>query len=195
MAKMRLITLLAAFAITVPAFALTQSPRPGDRIGVLRMSDRYTRGVEDTVAKTVQTALRRELSDLGFDAYDARLTYDELLRHPLPPAEFFVEIISSPAGSHPVGGADVGTGAVSVGVGVVVARVAAEVRVYDGRTLNPVAQFDLHENNTAVVPMGIGLGGRWSWAYIALPFMQYGQYRAAAHAVARRAAERIAAGR
>ena len=69
---------------------------------------------------------------------------------------------------------------------------AAEVRVYDGRTLNTIAQFDLHQHNTSVVPMGIGLGGRWTWAYFALPFMQYGQYRAAAHAVARQAAERIA---
>ena len=40
--------------------------------------------------------------------------------------------------------------------------------------------------------MGIGLGGRFAWAYFALPFMQYGQYHYAAHAVARQAAERIA---
>jgi hypothetical protein len=192
---MKRLTLILGFAITVPAFALTQSPRPGDRIGVLRMTDRYTRGAEAAVAKTVQTALRHELRDLGFDAYDARLTFDELSRHSLPPAEYFVEVISGPSASNPVGGAGVGIRAVSVEVGVVVAEVAAEVRVYDGRTLNQIAQFDLRKNTTAVVPMGIGLGGRWSWAYIALPFIQYGQYRAAAHAVARQAAERIAAGR
>src|SRR5438067_3612385 len=132
MAKIRFtISLLTAFAITVPAFALTQSPRPGDRIGVLRMSDGYSRGAEEAVAKTVQADLRRELRDLGFDAYDARLTFDELSRHSLPPAEYFVEIISSRS-ANPVGGAGVGVRAVSVEVGVVVAQVAAEVRVYDG---------------------------------------------------------------
>ena len=189
---MKRLALILGFAITVPAFALTQSPRPGDRIGVLRMSDRYTHGAEQTVAKTIQTDLRRELRDLGFDAYDARLTYDELSRHSLPAAEYFVEIISSHSMNHPVGGAGVGAGAVSVEVGVIVAEVAAAVRVYDGRTLNEVAHFDLRKGSAAVVPMGIGLGGRWSWAYVALPFMQYGQYRAAAHDVARQAAERIA---
>ena len=189
---MKRLTLILGFAITVPAFALTQSPRPGDRIGILRMPGRYARGAEETVAKTVQIDLRRELRDLGFDAYDVRLTYDELSRHALPPAEYFVEVISSPSLSRPVGGAAVGVRAVSVDVGVVVAQVAAEVRLYDGRTLNPIAQFDLHKNNAAVVPMGIALGGRWTWAYFALPFMQYGQYRAAAHSVARQAAERIA---
>ncbi len=189
---MKRLALILGFAITVPAFALTQSPRPGDRIGVLRMSDRYTHGAEQTVAKTIQTDLRRELRDLGFDAYDARLTYDELSRHSLPAAEYFVEIISSHSMNHPVGGAGVGAGAVSVEVGVIVAEVAAAVRVYDGRTLNEIAHFDLRKSSAAIVPMGIGLGGRWSWAYVALPFMQYGQYRAAAHDVARQAAERIA---
>jgi hypothetical protein len=188
---MKRLALILGFAITVPAFALTQSPLPGDRIGVLRMSDRYTHGAEQAVAKMVQTELRRELRDHGFDAYDARLTYDELSRHSLPAAEYFVEIISSHSGN-PVGGAGVGSRAVSVEVGVVVAEVAAQVRVYDGRTLNQIAQFDLHKNTTAVLPMGIGLGGRFAWAYFALPFMQYGQYRIAAHAVARQAAERIA---
>ena len=189
---MKRLTLILGFAITVPAFALTQSPRPGDRIGVLRMPGRYARGAEETVAKTVQLDLRRELRDLGFDAYDARLSFDELSRNALPAAEYFVEIISSPSGNRPVGGAGVGVGALSVDVGVVVAEVAAEVRVYEGRTLRTIEQFDLRQHNTRFVPMGIGLGGRWSWLYVALPFMQYGQYRAAAHEVARDAAERIA---
>jgi hypothetical protein len=191
---MKRLAFIVGIAMTVPAFALTQSPRPGDRIGVLRMSDTYTHGAEQSVARAVQTDLRRELRDLGFDAYDARLTFDELSRYSAPAAEYFVEIISSHS-VNPVGGVGVGAGAVSVEVGVVVAEVAAQVRVYDGRTLNQIAEFDLHKNNAAILPMGIGLGGRWTWAYFALPFMQYGQYRAAAHAVARQAAERIAAGR
>src|ERR1043166_561668 len=75
----RLIFLLIG-AITVPAFGLTMTPRPGDRIGVLRISGHFEYRSERTVAATVQNDLRRELQDLGFDAFDARATYDELLR-------------------------------------------------------------------------------------------------------------------
>jgi hypothetical protein len=43
-----------------------------------------------------------------------------------------------------------------------------------------------------VVPTEIGIGGRHVWAAIALPFIEYAQYRQAAHGVARDAAQRIA---
>src|SRR4029077_2221510 len=121
--------LLLAFAIAIPAFALTRSPRPGDRIGVLRISDDYTQAAEQAVAKTVTADLRHELRDLGFDAYDARLTYDQLSRNSLPAAEYFVEIVSSNSSGHSLGGANVATGAVGVQVGVVVSHVAAQVVV------------------------------------------------------------------
>jgi hypothetical protein len=179
-------------AIAVPAFGLVQTPRPGDRIGILRMSDQYTHGAEQTVANTVQSDLRRELRVLGFDAFDARVTYEELMRQPSPNADFFVEVVSSHAVNHPRGGVAVAAGGVAMDVGLVVARVAAEVRVCDGRTLNEIAHFDLQKDNTAFLPMAIGIGGRSLWGYFALPFVQYGQYRAAAHEVARQAALRIA---
>jgi len=156
------------------------------------MSDRYTHGGEQTVANTVQNDLRRELRALGFDAFDARVTYEELMRHSSPNADFFVEVVSSHAVNHPRGGVGVAAGGVAVDVGLVVARVAAEVRLYDGRTLNEIAHFDLQKDNTAFLPMAIGIGGRSLWGYFALPFVQYGQYRAAAHEVARLAALRIA---
>jgi len=186
------IALLTVCAIAVPALALVQTPRPGDRIGILRMSDRYTHGAEQTVANTVQSDLRRELRALGFDAFDARITYEELARQSSPNADFFVEVVSSHAVNHPRGGVGVAASGVAVDVGLVVAQVAAEVRVYDGRTMNEIAHFDLQKDNTAFLPMSIGIGGRWLWGYFALPFVQYGQYRAAAHEVARMAALRIA---
>ena len=171
---------------------MTLTPRPGDRIGVLRMSDNFTHGAEQTVAKTVQTDVRRELRARGFDAFDTSLTLAELSRRSTPTADFFVEVVSSHATNNPRGGAAIGAGEIAVEVGIVIAAVAAQVRVYDGRTLNPIARYDLHKKNTAVVPMGIGIGGRSLWAFIALPFVEYSQYRAAAHEVARQAAERIA---
>ncbi|PYL83876.1 MAG: hypothetical protein DMF17_12285 [Verrucomicrobia bacterium] len=82
---------------------------------------------------------------------------------------------------------------IAVEVAVVVGRVAAEVRLYDGRTLNIIESYDLHRDNTAVVPTGIGIAGRSIWAAIMLPFVQYSQYRSAAHEVAHQAALRIAA--
>lgn len=190
--EMRRLLFLFAFAITVPAFALTRSPRPGDRIAVLRMSEQFSYGADQTVARAVQNDLRRELRALGFDAFDARATWEELSHQGRPNADFLVEIVSSQAMSHPVAGGGVAAGAMAVDVAMVVARVAAEVRLYDARTFNEIARFDLHNNNAAVLPTAIGIGGRSVWAFFAIPFVQYGQYRAAAHAVARQAASRIA---
>jgi hypothetical protein len=68
------------------------------------MSDRDMYGAERTVAKTVQSDLGRELRSLGFDAFDAQLTYEELSRPAGRSADFFVEVVSSQALNHPVGG-------------------------------------------------------------------------------------------
>jgi len=191
MAMKRLIVLITC-AMTVPAFAITVTPHPGDRIGVLQISDRYEYGSEQTVANTVKRGLHRELRSLGFDTFDARTTYDDLLRNGPQNADYYVEVASGHAAGRPVGGVGAGVGGVAVEVSVVVARVAAEVRLYDGRTLNLIERYDLAQNNTAVVPIGIGIAGRSIWAAIMLPFVQYGQFRSAANAVAHQAALRIA---
>lgn len=179
--------------IAIPTFALTSNPQPGDRIGVLRMSGRFAYRSEQTVANTVQHDLRRELQLLGFNAFDAGVTYEELLRGAAPKnADYYVEVMSSDAAGRPLGEAGVGLGGVAVEVGVVVARVAAQVRLYDAKSLNELNTFDLRRDSTAVVPTGIGIAGRSVWAGIMLPFVQYGQYRSAAHDVAHQAALRIA---
>jgi hypothetical protein len=190
---MRRLILLLATLTAVPAFAFTFNPRPGDRIGVLRMSGRYGYRAEQTVASTVQNDLRRELQLLGFKAFDAGLTYDELLRRgPANDADYYVEVLSSDADGRSLGEAGAAVGGLAVEAGVVVARVAAEVRLYDAKSLNELNTFDLRRDSTAVVPTGIGIAGRSIWAGIMLPFVQYGQYRSAAHDVARQAARRIA---
>ncbi len=155
------------------------------------MSDEFTQGAEQTVAKAVQTDLRSELRDRGFDAFDARMTFDELRRGQTT-ADYYVEIVSGHALNNPVGGVGSGAGGIAVEVAVVVSRVAAQVRLYDGRTLDLIQNYDLHQNRTAVVPTAIGVGSRSVWFFAAIPFFHYGQYRAAAHDVARAAAERIA---
>src|SRR5712691_3723360 len=138
----RRLILILGFAMAVPAFALTRVPRPGDRIGVLRMSDRHSYGAEQTVAGTIQSDLRKELRALGFDAFDAGVTYDAMLRSGPGNADFYVEVVSGRAAGRPVGGIGAGAGGVAVEVAVVVARVAAEVRLYEARTLNLVESYD-----------------------------------------------------
>ncbi len=188
---MRRLVIFLAF-VALPAFAFRQSPPAGARIGVLRMSDDDAHGAEQTVAWTVQKELRGELRTLGFDAFDARTTYDDLARGSAPDADFYVEIVSSHAVSQPVGAAGIGSNAVGVDMAVVVSRVAAEVRIYDGKTLGLLNRYDLQQNRTAVVPTAVGFGGRFFWARIPLPFIEYAQVRSAAREVAREAAARIA---
>ncbi len=189
---MKRLILLLASAIAIPVFGLERFPHHGDRIGVLRIEEHYGLRSEQSVANIVQSDLQGELRELGFNAFDARLTYHDLLRSGPGNADFYVEIVSSRAANRPVGGVAAGTGGIAVEVAIVIARVAAEVRLYDGRSLNLVEAYDLQTNNTAVVPAAIGIGQRSIWAAIMLPFVQYGQYRSAAHAVAHQAALRIA---
>lgn len=172
------------FLVTLPVFGLTRTPAPGDRIGILSVSEEYPDGPEHSVATTLRNELRRELRARGFEAFNANRDDER--------ADYFVEIVSSGASDHPVAGIGAGIGAVGVDVSVVVARVAAELRVYDGRTMEVIDRFDLRRKNTAVVPTGVGVGTRSVWAFIALPLVNHAQYRAAARAVARDAAERIA---
>lgn len=189
---MKRLMFLLACAMTVPAFGLTVTPRPGDRIGVLRISGRLGYRAERAVANAVQNDLRGELLDLGFNAFDARVTYDDLLRNGPGGADYYVEVVSGYASGRPVGAVGTAIGDVALEVGVVVSRVAAQVRLYDGRTLNAVETYDLQKESTAVVPTGVGIAGRSIWASIMLPFVQYGQYRTAARSIAHQAAARIA---
>ena len=183
---------LLAFAIAVPAFSFIATPRPGDRIGVLRIAGHFDNRTERSVAGTIQSGLVSELQGLKFEAFDARVTYDELSRKIPGDADYDVEVISGGADGHQAGNVGVGISHVAVQIGVVVAQVAAQVRVYDGHTLNELATFDLQKDSTAVVPTGIGFAGYPIFAAIALPIFQYGQYKMAAHQVAYEAALRIA---
>jgi len=189
---MKRLMFLLASAIAIPAFSFVATPKPGDRIGVLRMGARFEYRSERIVAATVQNDLRDELQDLGFNAFDAGVTYDQLMRSGPPnDADYYVEVLSGDAAGRPVGGVGAGIGNVAVEVGVVVSHVAAQVRLYDARTLNAVDTYDLEKSSTAVLPTGIGIAGRSLWAAVVLPFVQYGQYRVAAHEVAHQAALRI----
>ncbi|HYU26755.1 MAG TPA: hypothetical protein VEO74_16195 [Thermoanaerobaculia bacterium] len=184
---------LGLLLVATPLLAINTSIlRRGDRVGVLRMSERFDVASEETVARTIENDLPRTLRDRGFDAFDAHATYDDVRRGDGPGAAYYVEVVGARAGDREAVGVGVGAENVYASIGVVVSRVAAEVRLYDGKTLELVDRWDLSKKSTAVVPTSVGVGGRFVWAAIALPFVHYGQYRGAAHDVARQAAERIA---
>ena len=176
--------------VALPAFALTPLER-GNRIGVLRMSEDFA-GPERVVARTIGSDLTTELASRGFDAFQVKATFEDAQRGGAPGADYYVEIVSSHTTQRQTAGIGAGVGPVGVEVGVVVARVAAELRLYDGRTFALLETYDLRQRNTAVAPTAVGLGTRSVWASVMLPFVQYGQYRSAAHALAREAAARIA---
>jgi hypothetical protein len=188
---MKRLLLLGLLLVTTPVFAInTTMLRRGERIGVLRMNGQFDVAAERTVANAIESALPRALRDRGFDAFDAKSTYDDVRRGDGPNAAFYVEVVGAHARDHEAVG--VGAENVYANIGVVVSRVAAEVRLYDGKTLELIDRFELSKKSTAVVPTAVGIGGRFFWASLALPFVQYGQYRNAAHDVARQAAEAIA---
>ncbi len=170
--------------VSLPVFGFIRSPAAGDRIGVLQ-------NAEEDGGSALRKDLQRELRARGFEAFDAQGTFEDVQRDGAS-ADYYIEIVSNGSASQPVGGIGTAIGAVGVDVSVVVARVAAELRIYDGRTMELVDRFDLYRRNTAVVPTAVGVSTRTVWAFIALPFVNHAQYRAVTRAIARDAAERIA---
>jgi hypothetical protein len=190
---MKRLLLLGLVLAATPLFAInTTMLHRGDRIGVLRMNEQFDAGAERTVANAIENALPRTLRDHGFEAFDAKSSYDDVRRGDGPNAAFYVEVVGARSGDREAVGFGVGAETVYASIGVIVSRVAAEVRLYDGKTLELIDRFDLSKKSTSVVPTSVGVGGRFFWAELALPFVHFGQIRSAAHDVARQAAEAIA---
>jgi hypothetical protein len=169
--------------VATPLFALTPLPK-GNRVGLLR--------ADDSVAKTIGSELLPELAARGFNAFDTRATFEDVQRGQGARADYYLEIVTSDATQHPVGGVGAAVGPAVVDMGIITSRVAAELRVYDGRTLELLDRYDLHDTKTGIAPTGVGLRGYAFFGYIALPFIQRHQYHAAAHEVAMQAADRFA---
>lgn len=190
----RLLIAIACTAFAASAMAINVGAKSGERIGVLMVSGQNVPVTDVRIAESVLNSLRDELVTRGFDAFRLEATYDTLRRDERPVANYYIEIASSHAEATGQGGVAAGMGAVAAEIGVVVGRVAAEMRVYDGRTLDLIDRFDLTQSHTTVAPTGIGIRGLPILAWIALPIAQHSQIRAATHAVARQAADRISSG-
>lgn len=184
--------LAALFFVAGSAFAFDPKPvAPAPpRIGVLRIADDYDHG-EAYVAHLMVQYLRDELRQRGVDAYDTGLTYDEVAHGDGEDAEYFVEIAGAGANSGSYAGVGIGSWDFGVGVDLIVSRVAAEVRIYDGRDGALMKSEELRKRNTAVMPTSLYLGGSRWFAAIATPFVQARQYRTITRSAARDAAQLV----
>ncbi|HYK02379.1 MAG TPA: hypothetical protein VE974_11530 [Thermoanaerobaculia bacterium] len=176
--------LFALLLLVLPSAAFAFDATRATRIGVLRGTD--------ALQMDVAAALRNELRARGFEAFDAVRTYDEAVRDGAAVADYYVEIAGGDAGSSEYGGIGIGTRHVGVSLGVLVSRVAAEVRIYDGETMELVETHELTKRNTAVVPTSVGIGGASLFAYIALPYIERAQVRRVVRAAGRTAADIVA---
>ena len=181
---------LLLLLVATAAFAIDTTTPRGTSIGILQSPERYPTG-DEAMASAIRKHLREELHKGGFDSFDAGVSIDDLSRGDSSNADYYVEIASSDTNSGAVGGVGVGGGAVAVDISLVIAHVAAEVRLYDGRTLELIHRFELDKSKRSIAPTGVGIGGRNLFAWIAVPFVEMAQFRSAARGVARDAATRI----
>lgn len=181
---------LALVLVSTATFALDTTKR-GDRIGVLRSPARWADGSEGFVCDTLLRFLREELNHDGIEAFDMERTLDQLAEDGGPAADWYVEIASSDADADAYGGIGVAGRHGSIEAAVVVSRIAAEVRVYDGKTLELVDSWDLRKRKTMVVPTSIGVGSRHAYVWLAVPLVQWAQLRSASRAVAQSAAKHV----
>ena len=186
------LTGLSSLLMAGAAFAFDPAPAPA-RIGVLRPAQTYAFDREAIIQRTVLDALGEELRSRGFDAYEVEETFSEIELDADRDADYYVEIIGGGEGeSIDYGGIGVGGRHADVSFGLIVSRVAAELRVYDGRTLETLAVEKLDRKSRAVLPTSIGLGGRAFFAVIAMPFIERTQIRNVARAAGRDAGGRVA---
>ena len=184
--------LLIALLLLVPGAALAFDATPAaPRVGVLRQAGDLIH--EDAlVADSFHKALGQELRDRGLDAFDVDATLAEAVEDNYADADYLIEIHSSTDGGE-YGGVGVGGPHGGVELSLSVARVFAEVRVYDGRTYELLASEDLRKKSRAVLPTALAIGGRRSWFSLAVPIAQWAQYRHVARSAAREAASRVTA--
>ena len=183
----RLLAALCLLWISGAAFAF-DTTRRADRIGILLSAGDFDSEGETVVEREVRRALREELAKRGFDVFDAELTLDEASRDGVAAADYLVEIAGGDPQSEEYGGLGIGSRHIDFTIGMIVSRVAADIRVYDAETMQVIATNNLSRKSSAVVPTSLGIGGSRVFAAVALPFFYRSQYRNVARAAARDAA-------
>lgn len=187
----------AVSAACVVLVALAATPLLGfdatpvkPRIGIVRAPATYRFERGEYVQNAVRKALRDELRRHGYDAFTAEATLAQMAAHEDRTADLLIEIVGQ-SDVEDYGGVGVGGRHADVSLGVLVSRVAADVNIYDGETLELIASDSLMKRSTTVVPTSIGIGDRHLFAVIALPFLERAQVRSVARAAARELASRV----
>lgn len=176
--------LIAMLLLATPAVAFAfDAKRTAPRVGVLRG--------HHALQLDVAESLRKELRSRGVDAFDAVRTFDEAVQDGAAVADFYVEIVGGDVSTGEYGGIGVGTRHAGVSLGVLVSRVAAELRIYDGETMELLESRDLSKRATSVAPTSVGFGGGSLFAYIALPYIERAQVRRVVRATGRDAAMHV----
>jgi hypothetical protein len=189
----RLPIALALLLVAASAFAIDTRTAGPLRIGILEGSDRTFSPHEAEVAELVRGSIRNALRDRGFDAFTTRDRYDDLRDASVADrADYWIEIAASRGESSPIAGVALPVGP-NVGMEweLIVNRVAAEVRLFNGRNLDQVKTFDLRQRSTTVAPSAVFVA-RSVWAAVALPVWQWTRYRGAIRQLGSEAASRIA---
>ena len=175
-----LLCVLLSGATTASAFDATKT---AERVAVLRG--------ESDAQIAIARALRRELRERGFDAFDAERTYAELMEDRGAIADYYVEIAYAHPRVEDYGGIGIGGRHADVELGIVVSRLNAELRIYDGETLELLSSENLSKRKTALLPTSVGIGGGSIYAVLALPLIERAQQRRVARAAARDAAAMV----
>jgi hypothetical protein len=192
--KRALLATLAVVSLATPLFAITGKPasRHALRVGVLRTSDGWQNADLNAAAVAIERELAEQLRSSGVDAFDTHRTLDEARDEEIAGADILVEVSGGAARSRDIGGIDVADRHLTATLGLVISKVAAEVRVYDARSLELLDRFDLTSTRAAVLPTYIGIRNADLFAWATVPFVRHLQYRSAIRSVAEDAAQRIA---
>jgi hypothetical protein len=146
----------------------------------------------ESLARSVEARLVKELKARGFDAVQTRTTWDDESRYEDVRYDVLVEISAARATHESMGGVILAGRSGGADVSVVRSHASAVVNVYDGRTLEPIGEATTVEQTASgVAPTGIGLGDRHFGIWISLPFARFARQRALSQAIAEEAASQI----
>ncbi len=189
---------LSLLVLAVPVWAIRGTPdgkRPL-RIAVLHTGDQWADPSMDAAAAAIEHEIVGQLRQRGAEAWEARHTLGDVRNEePSPDVDFLVEVTAGEARQREVGGVALGDAHVSTTLGLVLSRVAAEVRLYDAGTHEMLDRYELSRSKTAVLPTSFGIGDGRFFVYSVVPIARHFQYRSAVREVAAEAADRIVARR
>src|SRR5258708_9815769 len=156
----RVFLVFSLLLLVTPVWALKGTPdgkRPL-RIAVLHTSDRWGDPGMDAAAAAIEHEIVGQLRQRGAEAWEARRMLEDVANDDTSPeADLLVEVTAGPARLHEIGGIGVSDTHFAATLGLVLSRVAAEVRLYDARTHELVDHYELSKSKTAVLPTSFGI--------------------------------------